>query len=69
MDLKTLITLALKKKIEAGKGSFYDKGQRTTRISKREKTRRMFAANPDLSPWPLRARLFNKTTIIRRNAK
>ena len=67
--MKELIERALKAKIAAGLGSFYDKNTRKKRVSKRDKTRAFFAANPDVTPWPLRPRLANKTTITTRGKK
>lgn len=66
MDFKELIARALKAKIAAGLGSFYDKGTQKKRVSKRDKTRQFWAKNPEVKPWPLRPRLFGKTTIERR---
>lgn len=58
--MKNLIEQALKAKIAAGKGSFHTKGAFKKRVSKREKTRQMFANNPEMNPWPLRTRLAGK---------
>lgn len=68
VPLEELIGRALVAKVLAGQGSRYKAGKRK-RISKREKTRQFWAANPDVKPWPLRPRLANKTTIERRKKK
>lgn len=66
MDFKELIGRALVEKVRAGMGSRRKPGALKKRISKRQKTRQFWAENPDVKPWPLRARLAEKTTITRR---
>lgn len=61
MNFKELIGKALVEKVRAGEGSRYRKGALKKRVSKREKTRRLWAKNEDIQPWPLRPRLANKT--------
>lgn len=54
-------------KVRAGQGSRYRKGALKKRVSKREKTRQLWANNPDIKPWPLRPRLANKLEFKRRS--
>lgn len=54
--MKNLIKKALILKAAAGKGGWYSKGQMKRKRSKRQKMRDYFAAHPEVTPWPLRAR-------------